>query len=76
MRICGIDQRADDGNNVLNGKVASSSFCGGMTRVTVDTENGLKITAKLVSDRSESRPAPGTSVRLCWSPSDGVVLEK
>jgi len=76
VRICGIDQRAGDGNNVLSGKVASSSFCGGMTRVTVETENGLNITAKLVSGRSESRPEPGASVRLCWSSSDEVVLEK
>lgn len=76
VRICGMDERADNSNNVLSGKVASSSFCGGMTRVTVEAENGLNITAKLVSGHSESRPQPGTSVRLCWSPSDGVVLEK
>lgn len=76
VRICGIDQPAEDGNNILSGKVASISFFGGMTRVTVETENGLNITSKLVSGRSEFRPEPGASVRLCWSSSDEVVLEK
>lgn len=76
VRICGIDQPADDGNNVLSGKVASSSFFGGMTRVTVETENGLNITAKVISGHSAFRPEPGASVRLCWSSSDEVVLEK
>ncbi|MET4324063.1 ABC transporter ATP-binding protein [Bradyrhizobium sp. RT5a] len=76
VRIYGIDEPADDGTNVLSGKVASSSFCGGMTRVIVETENGLNIIAKLVSGRSESRPEPGASVRLCWSSADEVVLEK
>ncbi|MBP0110875.1 ABC transporter ATP-binding protein [Bradyrhizobium vignae] len=75
IRICGIDQPADDGNNVLSGKVASSSFCGGMTRVTVETENGLKISAKMMSNRADSRPEPGERLRLCWSAVDMVVVD-
>lgn len=76
VRLCGIDQPLEDGSNVLSGKVVSSSFFGGMTRVTVETENGLSITAKMVSGCSNSRPEPGVSLRLCWSSSDVVVLEK
>ncbi|RXG83850.1 ABC transporter ATP-binding protein [Bradyrhizobium zhanjiangense] len=75
VRICSIDE-PDDGSNVLSGEVASSSFIGGMTRVTVKTENGLNMTAKMVSGRAELRPEPGARVRLCWSSSDMVVLEK
>lgn len=76
VRLCGIDQPVEDGSNVLSGKVVSSSFFGGMTRVTVQTENGLSITAKMVSGCSESRPEPVTLVRLCWSSADVVVLER
>lgn len=76
VRICGMDERVTDGSNVLSGEVASSSFIGGMTRVLVNTENGLSITAKMVSSRAESRPETGSRVRVCWSSSDMVVLEK
>lgn len=76
VRIYGMDQATGEPNNILSGRIASSTFFGGMIRVTVETENGLSITAKLVSWRSESRPEPGTTVRLCWSSSDEVVLEK
>lgn len=76
VRICGTGEPVEVGNNVLSGKVVSSSFIGGMTRLVVDTENGLKLTAKMVSGRAKSRPEPGSSLRLCWSSSDEVVLEK
>ncbi|MCP3419873.1 ABC transporter ATP-binding protein [Bradyrhizobium brasilense] len=76
VRICGVEEPVAEGSNVLSGEVKASSFIGGMTRLTVETENALKITAKMISARSESRPAPGTPVRLCWSASDAVVLEK
>lgn len=76
VQICGIDGPITEGNNVLSGKVASSSFIGGMTRVTINTDNGLNITAKMVSGRAESRPEPGVGVRICWSPFDMVILEK
>ncbi|MGF6313441.1 putative spermidine/putrescine transport system ATP-binding protein [Bradyrhizobium sp. i1.8.4] len=75
VRICDMDQPVDNSANVLSGKVASNSFFGGTTRVTVVTENGLNITAKLVSARFESRLESGANVRLCWSSSDEVVLE-
>lgn len=76
VRICDCDEPVGEGSYVLSGEVKSSSFIGGMTRLTVETENALKITAKMISDRAESRPAPGARVRLCWSLSDMVVLEK
>ncbi|QQO24760.1 ABC transporter ATP-binding protein [Bradyrhizobium diazoefficiens] len=76
VRISSIDEPVTHGSNELSGEVASSSFVGGMTRVTVKTQNGLNITAKMVSSRAETRPEPGARVRLCWSSSDMVVLEK
>ncbi|MDA9489696.1 hypothetical protein XI08_11275 [Bradyrhizobium sp. CCBAU 11361] len=76
MRIAGVDEPVTPGTDVLTGEVVSSSFIGGMTRVTVNTDNDLKITAKMISDRAESRPAAGARVQLCWSSSDVVVLEK
>ncbi|MCK1440570.1 ABC transporter ATP-binding protein [Bradyrhizobium sp. 15] len=76
VRLCSIDEPINDAVNVLSGEIAGSSFVGGMTRVTVQTENGLKLTAKMISGRIESRPVPGARVQVCWSPSDMVVLEK
>ncbi|WP_442870087.1 ABC transporter ATP-binding protein [Bradyrhizobium sp. CCBAU 45394] len=63
---------ADD--NVLSGEVASSSFTGGTTRVTVRLDNGLNITAKMMSERAETRYEQGARVHLCWSPADMVAL--
>ncbi|MCC8969165.1 ABC transporter ATP-binding protein [Bradyrhizobium brasilense] len=76
IRIAGIEDAIAEGSNVLIGEVASVSFVGGITRVTVRIENGLAITAKMMSERAESRLNPGACVQLCWSPSDLVVLEQ
>lgn len=75
VRISSVDEPVTHGRNVLTGEIASSSFIGGMTRLTVRTEHGLNITAKMVSSRAESRPELGARVRLCWSSADMVVLE-
>lgn len=76
VQIIGVDDPIARGRNFLSGEVASSSFVGGTTRVIVRTENGLNIAAKMMSERAESRPGPGSPVRLCWSPSDIVILEE
>ncbi|MCC8984548.1 ABC transporter ATP-binding protein [Bradyrhizobium sp. 10BB] len=76
VRICGMDEAVTDNSNQLTGDVVSSSFVGGMTRVTIKTDNGLNITAKMVSCRAESRHVSGARVRVCWSSSDTVVLNK
>lgn len=76
VRISAIDEPIKEDNNVLSGKVKTSSFIGGMTRVAVDIGNGLNVTAKMVSGRAESRPEQGARVRVSWSCSDVVVLEK
>lgn len=76
LRVTVNDNTARDDDNVLNGEVISSSFIGGTTRLTVKAENGIDMTAKMMSGRAETRPKPGTQVRLCWSSSDMVVLEK
>lgn len=76
VRIGGVAEPVAVDNNVLSGEVASSSFIGGMTRVAIKATSGLNITAKMVSGRVDSRPEPGARVRLCWSSSDMVVLEK
>jgi putative spermidine/putrescine transport system ATP-binding protein len=75
VRISTIDDPIRDGSDELRGEVASSSFIGGSTRITVRTDIGLTMTAKMTSTRAESRPEPGAQVRLCWSVSDMVVLE-
>lgn len=75
VRVCDIDEPVQEGSNVMSGEIGTTSFIGGMTRVTVLTDNGLNITAKMVSGRANSRPQPGARVRLCWSSSDMVVLE-
>lgn len=76
IRIAGIEGTVAEGDNVLSGDIVSVSFIGGITRLTVRTENGLAITAKMMSERAESRLNPGTRVRLCWAPYDLVVLEQ
>ncbi|MCT2581257.1 MULTISPECIES: ABC transporter ATP-binding protein [unclassified Mesorhizobium] len=75
VRFCGIDEAVADGDNCLSGKVASSSFVGGTTRVTIQCDNGMNIVAKMMSGRSETRPQSGARVNLCWSSADMVVLE-
>lgn len=77
-RVCisGIDERIPNGSNALDGQVASTSFIGGITRVTVKSDNGLNISAKIMSNRADSRPVPGARVRLCWSAVDMVVVDK
>ncbi|WP_202814732.1 ABC transporter ATP-binding protein, partial [Bradyrhizobium tropiciagri] len=72
VRIYAIDENVKEDVNALTGEVLSISFVGGMTRVTVETENALKITAKMISGLAESRPAPGARVRVCWASSDVV----
>ncbi|OWO89574.1 spermidine/putrescine ABC transporter ATP-binding protein [Rhizobium esperanzae] len=76
VRICGPDEIVVEGCDVLMGKIASSSFIGGMTRVTVVTDNGMTITSKLVSARADKRPETGATVRVSWSSSDLVVLDR
>ncbi|WP_271627698.1 ABC transporter ATP-binding protein [Bradyrhizobium sp. CCBAU 11445] len=76
VRITGTEGPVADDSNVLSGEVESCSFTGSITRVTVKTENGLSITAKMMSERIRSGLAPGARVRLCWSSSDLVVLDK
>ncbi|MGL3104580.1 ABC transporter ATP-binding protein [Bradyrhizobium sp. BR 1432] len=75
VRICDIDEPVKEGSNVLSGEIGTTSFVGGMTRVTIQTEIGLNMTAKMVSGRAASRPQAGARVRVCWSSSDMVVLE-
>ncbi|WP_426443180.1 ABC transporter ATP-binding protein [Bradyrhizobium genosp. P] len=76
LRVTANDHTTRDDDNVVNGEVISSSFIGGTTRLTVKTENGIDMTAKMMSGRAETRPKLGTRVRLCWSSSDMVILEK
>ncbi|OKO78827.1 ABC transporter ATP-binding protein [Bradyrhizobium sp. NAS96.2] len=74
VKIGHADGFAKGHTNVLNGEVTSTSFIGGMTRVTVKADNGLNISAKMVSGHAETRPELGARVRLCWSSSDVVVV--
>ncbi|WP_439366085.1 ABC transporter ATP-binding protein [Bradyrhizobium sp. DASA03005] len=77
-RVCisGFGEGIPIGSNALDGEVASTSFIGGMTCVTVKTDNGLNISAKMMSNRANSRPEPGARVRLYWSAVDMVVVDK
>ncbi|MER9363219.1 ABC transporter ATP-binding protein [Mesorhizobium sp. M0500] len=76
VRISTIEEPVANGDSALTGEIVSTSFIGGMTRVTAHTDNGLTITAKMVSSSARSRPEPGSRVRLCWSSSDTVVLDE
>ncbi|MGY3591843.1 putative spermidine/putrescine transport system ATP-binding protein [Bradyrhizobium sp. USDA 4341] len=76
IRIASIEDTLAADADVLNGEVLSVSFIGGMTRVSVRTENGLTMTVKMMSERAESRLGLGARVRLCWARSDLVVLEQ
>ncbi|MER9708595.1 ABC transporter ATP-binding protein [Mesorhizobium sp. M0204] len=75
VRIGGVGEVAVEGRDALNGEITTVSFIGGMTRVTVSTENGLNFVARMVSGRAGTRPEPGARVRLFWSSSDLVVLD-
>ncbi|MGY0576158.1 ABC transporter ATP-binding protein [Bradyrhizobium sp. RDM12] len=75
IRIARVEDSVAEGGNVLSGDIVSVSFVGGLTRVIVRAENGLVITVKMMSERTEARLNPGARVRLRWTPSDLVVLE-
>ncbi|WFU40014.1 TOBE domain-containing protein [Bradyrhizobium sp. CB82] len=76
IRIANAQENVGESDNILSGEVISISFVGGMTRVAVRTENGLAVTAKMMSERAESRLDLGVRVRLCWATSDMVVLDQ
>lgn len=65
-----------EGGNILTGEVVNLSFVGGMTRVTIRTDAGIAVVAKMMSDRAHTRPEPGAPVELHFSPSDMVIIEE
>lgn len=75
VQIVGPHESISNDSNVMDGEVVSTSFIGGMTRVAVRTDGGPTITATMVSGRAPERAQAGERVRLCWSPSDMVVLK-
>ncbi|UPJ84370.1 ABC transporter ATP-binding protein [Bradyrhizobium sp. 183] len=76
IRLVGIEERVAEDCNILKGEVANTSFVGGMTRVIVQTEHGLAITAKTMSGRAESRLKRGARVQVCFARSDMVIIEQ
>lgn len=65
-----------EAGNILAGEVVNLSFVGGMTRVTIRTDAGIAVVAKMMSDRAHTRPEPGARVELHFSPSDMVIIDE
>lgn len=76
IRISGLGDTIEPGFDILEGEVASVSFVGGMIRVMVRVESGMSITVKMISQRAEFRPTIGARVRVSWSSTDVVILER
>ena len=64
----------DPAMNRVDGVVESVSFAGGLTRVSVRTQQGAPVVFKNVSMRANARTQAGMPVSLGWSPSDSIVL--
>lgn len=73
-RLYLLDEGAPHLENGIEGTVDSTSFIGGSTRVIVATDDGSRLTTKLVSDHIDRRVKEGTRVSLGWRPEDAVVL--
>lgn len=64
------------GANSVDGRVINTSFIGGMTRVRVETNQGMTLTCKTLSDQLEHRAQPGMQVRLAWDAGNSVILSR
>ena len=69
------DAPVAEGLNWLEGRVVATSFIGGMTRVQVETAQGVSVLCKTLSDTSAKRAQVGMNVRLAWAAEHSVVLK-
>ncbi|MBJ2152729.1 ABC transporter ATP-binding protein [Paracoccus sp. IB05] len=76
LHLLAEGETAPAGANLIEGRVAGTSFIGGMTRIQAEAGNGLVLTTKAISEHVSRRARPGTPVRLCWNPEDGVLLDR
>ena len=63
----------DVADNILTGKVHDSVMLGALTRVTIDSEEGARLVALLLT-AGGGRLAQGVTVRIGWDNSAGIVL--
>ncbi|MGY4501640.1 putative spermidine/putrescine transport system ATP-binding protein [Bradyrhizobium sp. GM24.11] len=76
IRFSEVSPPPREGSNIFNGVVASTSFTGGMTRITVETDVGLNLTVKVLSGGIESRPERGARLCFSWEAEDSVPLSQ
>ncbi|WP_413992280.1 ABC transporter ATP-binding protein [Labrys okinawensis] len=75
MEVSAAQAETPTGHNVLHGTIDAISFIGGMTRIALKTEQGVSVTAKIVSGPAHTRPELGSAAKLFWSPAESVLLD-
>jgi putative spermidine/putrescine transport system ATP-binding protein len=65
----------DVADNELKGKIRESVMLGALTRVVIDTEEGSRLTALLLTAGS-GQFKPGEPVRIGWEAGAGIVLPR
>ncbi|MBR0706999.1 ABC transporter ATP-binding protein [Bradyrhizobium liaoningense] len=65
----------DVADNQLTGKIRECVMLGALTRVTIDTEEGSRLTALLLTAGND-RLMPGEPVRIGWETGAGIVLPR
>ncbi|TKC88736.1 ABC transporter ATP-binding protein [Trinickia terrae] len=70
------DAAAAAGQNACTGKIAQTSFVGGMTRIELIREGGAPLLVKTISSRAAERMPSGHRMTVSWSANDSVVLKR
>jgi spermidine/putrescine transport system ATP-binding protein len=63
-----------DGGNAVTGIVSAATYAGAVTTYRLEGPGGLPLRV-FVQNRDGTRFAPGSTVRLRWSPADTICLE-
>ena len=66
---------AEVADNELTGNIRESVMLGALTRVTIDAEDGGRLTALLLT-AGNGRLQPGEAVRVGWETGAGIVLPR
>ena len=69
-----ITEKADSGQNVIEGVVRDRILTGGVTKYFVEVAGEVAVSASSLTMRSDRGHSPGDRVRLGWSIHDTVVL--
>ena len=74
MAMVALGDGHGDGGNAVMGVVHTVTYAGAVTTYRLDGPGGLALRV-FVQNRDGTRFAPGSEVRLQWSPADTVCLE-